>query len=251
MIFGMSLPCLALVGCTGEPEAIGTSEPATQQVGATRPEPAESTIQWTGRGQEPFWTLRIRGLETELRQPGAGYATTADEIQVKEAADGTTIAKFIRNGAPYLSVTRNDEVCIDPSTGAPFPYSMRVQSGEQAFIGCGGSTEEYLANGEWVVEDIDGHGVVDGGEPRIEFRNDGTVILNAICRKIAGKYAVHGPEVTFEFEPVASEGCKVAALKRQEDRLLNTTSDRLTLGVNTSRALSLGHGDRARLTLQR
>lgn len=232
-------------------------QPSEDQATAAAPavqtveDAGEPSLRWSGRGQEPFWTLQVNGLETEFRQPGAGYSKTADEVISETEASGRTVARFISNDVPYLIVTRSDELCLDGATGAPLPYSLEIQSGEQAFSGCGGTTEEYLAKETWVVEDVDGAGVVDGGEPRISFALDGSVIVNSICREITGAYAVNGPDLAFEFEPVDAQGCEVPALFNQEVRILDVLSFQPSLNIETGGGLALRSSQGRSLLLRR
>ncbi len=248
---GLPLALMLLVSCTAGPSTTdSTHHVASQNALKGLGSPSE-TLNWTGRGHEPFWFLSIKGLETELRQPGAGYFRTAESVEIQSPTASKTVAKFVANGTPYLVATRTKDLCIDQATGAPLPYAMTVQSGEQVFSGCGGSPEEFLSSGNWVVEDIDGHGVVDGGEPRIKFEIDGAVTLNTVCRKILGKYTIQGSELTFKFEPVDDGGCKPDALMTQEGRMLDASSFPLQLRAKQVGKLALQHGDRHQLLLAR
>ncbi len=212
---------------------------------------AQPALAWTGRGQEPFWTLRIADHETELRQPGAGYEKTADDVKIDEAADGAVTAVFLSNGVPFLTATRTNRLCIDGATGAPLPYAMAVQSGEQSFEGCGGSTEEFLSETPWVIEDINKRGVVDHAEPRIAFGTDGSVNMRAGCVELRGSYGVNGGELSLELAPDPMQVCEIPALARQEAILVEIAGSPLQIGATTWGEIRLTSGKGEVLTLRR
>lgn len=73
--------------------------------------------------------------------------------------------------------------------------------------------------GKWLVEDIDGRGVVDNAQTTVEFAADGSVVGNTCVNRFSGKADIDGNSLSFG--PLATtRRAGAPALMNQEQRFL-------------------------------
>lgn len=79
----------------------------------------------------------------------------------------------------------------------------------------GAPTDEYLTNGEWVVEDIAGRGVVDRSHTSMSFSTNGRIAGRAGCNDYTGEWRADGRRLEIIRLALTRKAC-APALDRQE-----------------------------------
>jgi len=125
-----SLAALALAACGGGDKA-SDSKPAPPDVAANFTPPLDA------RGGEPAWGLTIRGATLTLSQ--------ANQPDLAGVAPGAVIQPHTASWSAALPDGRTLKAtfyasnCVEPATGATYPFSAEVQLPGGALLdGCGG-----------------------------------------------------------------------------------------------------------------
>ena len=217
----------ALVSLAGEelPECV-----------AVPPEPDQP---YRARGTEPFWSLTIAGGQVELI-PNIGMAPVRTRLP-RAGLDG---ADFVFDMASAGMVLRLSEtICRDLMTGTPYPQTVSVTWQESDLQGCGGESIDLLAGVEWVVEDLDNTGIVDGANVTMEF--------DAASRRLAGRGGCNRYNAAFDLSgeglsigPAAATRMACApALMEQEQRLFAVLARISRFDIDPTGALLLYSND--------
>lgn len=84
------------------------------------------------------------------------------------------------------------------------------------------STTPPLAGTSWLVEDLEGRGVIDRAQTTLVFDADGGVVGSTACNRYRGPAEVTEPDGTLTFGPLATtrRACP-AAVMDQEQRFLD------------------------------
>ena len=77
-----------------------------------------------------------------------------------------------------------------------------------------------LIGREWIIEDIDGAGVIDGSPASLLFQEDGRLAGNATCNRLIGTFETDGDTLTLSPAGTTMMACP-PALEEQERRLLS------------------------------
>ena len=101
-----------------------------------------------------------------------------------------------------------------------------------------------LSGGEWLVEDIDGLGVIDNARTTLVFDEDGRLSGDTACNRYFGRYAIEGAIIQIENVGATKRACPSAVMD-QESRFLETLNDVDTYRIDGTGALvlSTGSGD--------
>lgn len=86
-----------------------------------------------------------------------------------------------------------------------------------------GTAESHLGEG-WVVEDIDGKGIIDSSRMTVDFAPDGRVSGMATCNRYMGGYRLAGETILFTPFAATEMAC-AEALMNQEQRFLEILQD--------------------------
>lgn len=95
-----------------------------------------------------------------------------------------------------------------------------------------------LAGTEWVVEDIDGSGIVDRSRATLTFATDGRVSGNASCNAYHASYEVDRDNLRFSRAITTRMACP-AALMQQEARFLAALAGVRTFEISPDGRLTL------------
>lgn len=224
---------LALGACQTEPEAprnVQTYERAGNPV-TREPQPP-----LTARGQEPGWLLNMeKSTLTLLYQYGQ-----------KQFSAPTPEPEPITNGARYLTrdngktlvleLTR--DYCEDSMSGMPYPYTATVTLADETLNGCGGDPKALLVGSEWVVEDINGQGIIDSSRITLNFTENANVQGLAGCNRYTGTYQLTGAGLRIEQVTQTRMAC-VPALMQQEEKVLDTLTSVTRFRLDKTGALHL------------
>lgn len=170
-------------------------------------------------GQEPGWRLDITpsGMTLVTDNGARRYETPA--ATVTRTAEG--LRYRAASGDTDISATVVDRLCRDSMSGMPHPYTVAVRAGERNFQGCGGEPAALLRGGEWIVEDLDGGGIIDRSRASLLFADGGQLSGRASCNTYTARYALSGEGLTFSDATVTQKAC-APSLMAQEERFLAT-----------------------------
>jgi heat shock protein HslJ len=111
--------------------------------------------------------------------------------------------------------------------------------------------DEPLIGGEWIVEDIDGKGIIDSSRATIAFTADRHVSGRATCNSYSGPYTIN--DAAISFGPVAATrmACTAEALMTQERRFLEALATIDHFEFSADGALVLSGPDGKSITARR
>jgi heat shock protein HslJ len=108
--------------------------------------------------------------------------------------------------------------------------------------GCGGDPGALLQGAEWVVEDINGTGIIDSSRVTLNFSADRRLSGRASCNTYTGAYTLTGETLTISKTGVTRMAC-APGLMRQEDLFLDVLKNVRGFAVGADGALILRAGD--------
>lgn len=177
------------------------------------------------RGQEPAWNVTLADGRAEVvldygqQRVSLPLFTTSSEGRVTRfrAADGVH--------RMAMDVARRK--CNDSMSGMPYPYVVALEFDDRVLAGCGGEAIDLLAGREWVVEDLDGGGIIDRSRITIEFDPEtGRVFGRGSCNRYNGTYTLSGEGLSFGGAAATMMAC-AEALMNQEQKFF-----RILAGIN-------------------
>lgn len=195
---------------------------------------------FVARGNEPFWHVTLVGKELTLSR--LGEATETLFSRVVESTDNGQTIRAEREG---LTVTLDvaPQLCMDSMSGMPYPHQVRLTVNGDALAGCGGDPQRLLRGTEWVVEDINGGGIIDSSRVTIQFLADNRVVGRSSCNRYTGSWNLTGEGLEFGQMAGTLMAC-APALMQQEDRFLEVLSkvQRFRIGPHGELILSTAEG---------
>lgn len=96
-----------------------------------------------------------------------------------------------------------------------------------------------LQEGEWMVEEIGGQGIVDDSRPTLLFGEDSRLSGNASCNRLIATYTVEGSKITISPGGLTRMVCP-PVLMDQERKLVDLLNTVATYRIDKSGALILG-----------
>jgi putative lipoprotein len=99
-----------------------------------------------------------------------------------------------------------------------------------------------LAGGEWIVEEINGAGVIDDARPSLAFGEDGRVSGSGSCNRYGANYAVKGDRLKISATAATLMGCAEPVMI-QERTLFALLEKNLAWRVDGDGALVLQSAD--------
>jgi heat shock protein HslJ/uncharacterized lipoprotein YbaY len=170
-------------------------------------------------GHEPGWRLDIApsGMTLVTDFGARRYETPAATV----ARIGEGLRYGGTSGETDISATVIDRLCRDSMSGMPHPYTVTVRAGERTLGGCGGEPVALLLGGDWVVEDLDGSGIIDRSRATLRFAESGQVSGSAFCNTYSAQYTLSGESLAIRDATVTQKAC-APSLMAQEERFLAT-----------------------------
>lgn len=176
--------------------------------------PADSIIKpFRASGNEPFWSLTLGQRELVLNRLNEG------ELPAQLYLHSDIAGQLKSQGEPVISVQVKDQLCRDDMSGMPYPQQVSVQLEGTSLNGCGGDPGRLLQGGEWVVEDINGGGIIDRSRVTLNFWQDGRVNGRSSCNSFMGKYQLTGEGLSIGQLATTKMAC-APSLMNQEQRVL-------------------------------
>lgn len=85
-------------------------------------------------GNEPFWSVQIKGSEITFRTPDEGPVSYPYQAPQQRGNQQIFSSKA---GSSNIQVTIKEEGCTDSMSGEQFPYTVEVSRDGKIFHGCG------------------------------------------------------------------------------------------------------------------
>ncbi|MDL0431095.1 META domain-containing protein [Marinobacter sp. TBZ242] len=210
-----ALATFALVaGCSSTSE----NNHSTQARGLS---PGGIELPFTARGNEPFWRAIVEPGQLVLERMGESPV----ELRYETTHSSATGRTFRAEGEGVgITLVTAPQLCHDSMTGMPYPNQVRLKVNGEEIRGCGGDPRKLLRGQEWVVEDIDGAGIIDSSRITINFLAQNRVAGNTSCNQFSGVWKLTGEGLGFTGIASTSKAC-VPALMNQEDRFLSLLAD--------------------------
>lgn len=143
------------------------------------------------RADAPATEIASRQVDTAGQQVPLPFVLGIDTDGL-DARGRYTVRAVIRGGDDRLLWTTDTAYPVDIAAGA-------VDLGTLTLVRVGGAAVpetgplNLLTGREWVIDDIDGGGVIDTARTTVIFGEDGTVSGNAGCNSFSGSYQLdHG-----------------------------------------------------------
>ncbi len=191
--------------------------PSAEQAPKVQENSSQATFE--ARGNEPGWNLKISDDTIDVVADYGQKSVTAPTPK-PERGDGYESYEV---AGKSLEITIRDSRCADDATGMPYPKTVTMKLEGREYKGCGGDPKSLLIGPEWVVEDIDGEGVVDRSHATLEFRDDGRVGGNASCNSYSAQYTLTGDGLGIGQTATTRKAC-APALMDQERKFLDILS---------------------------
>jgi heat shock protein HslJ len=248
--FTVACATLALAGCqSASPPAeeladtdaspASLEEPVAGDPAAGDPAADELSLPFRARGQEPGWFMTAEsGMVTLV----TGFGERSVTLPLKRVEQQGSIARLQAADANHrLTAEVERSVCSDTMSDIPFPYRVTVQLDDERLSGCGGESLDLLTGAIWVVEDLDGGGIVDRSRIVLEF------LVEAGQRRVAGvgscnryfaDFELTGESLTFGRPGMTMMAC-APALMTQEQKFLRILQGVRSFDIDPTGALIL------------
>jgi heat shock protein HslJ/uncharacterized lipoprotein YbaY len=218
--------------------------------GSTYPECLQvdqNSTTFRARGNEPGWRLDLDAERMTL-------VTQNGEKRVAPVPAAQRTNAFTRYAARVdgrdITATIFNRPCRDSMTGMPHPYAVEVLLDGKRLAGCGGDPATLLQGREWVVEDINGKGIVDRSRATLDFGADGRVAGRSSCNNYTAQYTLTGEGLTVSKAAGTMMACP-PALMQQEALFLDVLQNVRRFDLGPDGALILQTDDRRAITARR
>lgn len=236
----LSAACIAFAACGGPGGNSGLVEEAPRPASDTPPALAALATPYRAHGNEPFWGLVIEADSMTLLTPEADPLTAA--LPAAEPIEDGRRFGAEAGGQPFVA-TIIDRPCADGMSGMPYPHTVGIVARGTEYHGCGGDPAALLTGEAWVVEAVDGDGILDGSQPTLNFDADGRVVGNASCNSYTAAYRMTGEGLSFS-EAVTTRMACAPPLMEQERQFLEALGAADRFEMDASGALILRGGER-------
>lgn len=198
-------------------------------------------------GNEPDWTLSANVDEVILDWNYGQQHLVMPYPELDLTQSGFVLHS--KSQVSLLKVNVLNSLCRDSMTGLPYPQHVELQYADLHLTGCGGNSHSLLTGDEWLVEDIDGHGLLDFTRVTLHFDSEGRLSGYASCNQYTTAYEFN--EQLDIAEPIATRKYCAAALMAQEQRFLSLLKDIKQIDFDHTGALLLSTTGGQTLTARR
>lgn len=163
-------------------------------------------------GNEPFWSINLNEGLLTLHRLGEEPSQPVPYLRAEPGAPIT---------AGTISLRLTDALCQDSMSGMLFPQQVELNIGDETLRGCGGDPARLLQGVEWVVEDINGRGIIDRSRVTLNFETDGRINGLASCNRFMGRYQLTGENLTITEAATTRMACAPALMEQERTVLRN------------------------------
>lgn len=198
-------------------------------------------------GNEPAWHVRLENGELTMQRPDQDLEFTAPYQISDDNSEDVTIEVGEEGAEHTVRLTANSSICYDSMTGMPYPREIAVVVDGEKLQGCGGDPARLLQGAEWVIEDINGGGIIDSSRVEIVFYSNDRLAGQASCNNYSAEYALTGEALVIGAAISTKKAC-APALMEQEQRFLDMLQRVQRFKFNEDGALLLLTPERETLT---
>jgi heat shock protein HslJ/membrane-bound inhibitor of C-type lysozyme len=199
-------------------------------------------------GNEPGWRLNITGQTMTLL---TNYGETRIELPAPQPETSAGLRRYTSSyGGKDLKVSIFERRCTDTMSGMPYPNAVVVIFEGKTLHGCGGDPALLLRGAKWVVEYLNGRGIVDRSRMTLRFGSDGRVSGRASCNNYSGTYLLTGEALTVSPVAVTRKAC-AESLMSQENEFLGLLRDVRRFSMSPDGGLILHTGDQRTIKARR
>jgi heat shock protein HslJ/membrane-bound inhibitor of C-type lysozyme len=219
--------------------------------GRTYPQCAWDSVEderFRATGNEPGWRLEINGATMTLL---ADYGNTRIEVPAPQPVTSAGLRKYTSNyNGKDLTVSIFERRCTDTMSGMQHPNAVVVVFDGKMLEGCGGDPVALLQGEKWVVEDLNGRGIIDRSRMTLRFGSDGRVSGRASCNKYSATYSLTGEGFAISEAAVTRKAC-AESLMSQEKEFLGLLRDVKRFSMSPDGALILYTSDQRTIKARR
>jgi putative lipoprotein len=178
------------------------------------------------------------GMLDDTLQLTVGEARFA--LRPAEAASG---AKYEAVGDPSTTFWSKGDRAMLVVKGQNYPECVRTGAAAPASR-ANGNDPARLQGGEWVVEDIDGTGIVDRSRATLNFGADGGLSGRGSCNQYSGRYTLTDDRLGVSGQVASTMMACAPALMEQESRFFAILSrvERFRFSLDGALILETGDG---------
>jgi heat shock protein HslJ/membrane-bound inhibitor of C-type lysozyme len=206
-----------------------------------------ATLPFHAQGNEPGWALTADFDAVSLVWNYGKQHLVMRHPQLKMTRSGFIM--HTRQDQRPLNVNVIHSLCRDSMSGRPYPQYVTVRFGSENLSGCGGNSLDLLTGREWVVEDIDKHGIIDASHITLQFSADGQLSGLAGCNRYSTAFELK--EQIDINEPIATRKACAPALMRQEQLFLALLAEVDHIDFDDKGALLLSTAEGSTITARR
>lgn len=192
-------------------------------------------LPFKARGNEPGWALTIGDDRMDLEWMYGDHQASTPRPEPETIDNGLRYRATTEDHE--LTVTVRDDICHSAS-GMPHPRTVNVRIDGTDLRGCGGAPDSLLTGTEWVVEDIDGGGIIDASRATLEFSPDGRLSGRASCNSYQSEYNIDGEGIELDAIAVTQMAC-APALNNQERTFLEVLRNVRRFNIDNTGKLTL------------
>lgn len=194
-------------------------------------------LPFRARGQEPGWNVSLVEGQAEIV---LDYGQQRVSLPLFAASSAGRVTRFRAADSTHrmaMDVARRK--CNDSMSGMPYPYVVALEFDDRVLSGCGGEPIELLAGREWVVEDLDGGGIIDRSRITLEFDPEsGRVYGRGSCNRYTGGFTLTGEGISFSGAAATMMAC-APALMNQEQKFFRILEGSNRFDIDATGALQL------------
>jgi heat shock protein HslJ len=230
---------LALAACQSPappvPSAAGPApprgEPDCPEHSAAPAEPVRAL------GQEPSWILTAGEGQLELVTQFGQHTVSMPVLDVAHAGCVTRYRAAAAERRLVATITRG--VCRDTMSGMPHPFAVEVEIDDERLHGCGGEPLNLLTGRDWIVEDLDGGGIIDRSRITLGFSGEDSRAYGlGSCNRFTGGFTLTGEGLSFT-HPAATMMACAPALMAQEQKFSRILQAVTSFDIDPTGALIL------------
>lgn len=171
-------------------------------------------------GNEPSWHVRLENGELTLQRPDQSLEFTAP-YQISDDNSEDVSVEVIEETSEYrVRLTASSNICYDSMTGMAYPREVTLVVDGEELEGCGGSPTRLLQGVDWIIEDINGGGIIDGSKVGVVFSSNDRLAGQASCNNYSAEYELTGESLNVGNVITTKKAC-APALMEQEQRFLD------------------------------
>lgn len=167
------------------------------------------------RGQEPGWNVTLAEGRAEVV---LDYGQQRVSLPLFASSSEGRVTRFrAADGTHRMAMDVARRKCNDSMSGMPFPYVVALEFDDRVLTGCGGEAVDLLTGREWVVEDLDGGGIIDRSRITLEFDPESSRVYGrGSCNRYNAGFTLSGEGISFSNAAATMMACAPALMDQEQ-----------------------------------